>query len=56
MEREKLHIRRGLRALGDCKFPMPSNIVVLARTHRELATNVVGTMLPRKKNYFQKNK
>jgi len=46
-------IRRGLRALGDLKFPMPSNTVGIARMRRELFVDVVETMPPRKKKLVQ---
>jgi len=54
-EERTLHvIRRGLRALGDREFPMPSNTAVRASSCKELAVDVVETMPPQKKNYFQK--
>jgi len=47
-------IRRGLRALGDRKFPMPSNTTRIARTHKELSADVVETVPPweKKFNFF----
>jgi len=42
-------IKRGLRALGDCKFLMPSNTVGIAGMRKELSIEVVKTMPPRKK-------
>jgi len=49
-------IRRGLRALEVREFRMPSNTAVPVETRRELATEVVETMPPRKKNsnFFKK--
>jgi len=52
----KMPIRRGLRALGDCEFPMPFDTVVPEGTHRELAADVVKTEPPQKKTYFPKRK
>jgi len=42
-------IRRGLRALGDREFPMPSNIIGIAKTRRELIADVVDIVPPWKK-------
>jgi len=46
---KKFGIRRGLRALGDCEFPMPSNIAGIVGTCRELSVDVVETVPPQKK-------
>jgi len=39
-------IRRGLRALGDHEFLMPSNIAGIVGKHRELSANVVKIVPP----------
>jgi len=40
-------IRRGLKALGDHEFPMPSNMIAgIARIHRELSVDVVEIVPP----------
>jgi len=39
-------IRKGLRASGARKFPMPSNTAVPAETRKEHAVNVVETVPP----------
>jgi len=41
-----------LRALEAREFPMPSNTVVPAGTHKELAVEVAETVPPWKKIYF----
>jgi len=45
-----ISIRRGLRALGDRKFPMSSNTAGIARTCREFSVDVVETMPSWKNN------
>jgi len=41
-------IKRGLRALEACEFPMPSNTVVPIGMGRELTTEVAETVPPQK--------
>jgi len=46
------NIRRGLRALRDYEFSMPSNTIGIARMRRELSTDVAETVLPQKEKKF----
>jgi len=42
-------IRRGLRALGDSEFLMPSNTIGVAKTRREFSVDLVQNMFLTKK-------
>jgi len=43
---EIVYIKRGLRALEDREFLMPSNTIGIARTHKELSVEMVKTVPP----------